>query len=180
MRTLGSALVVDGHAPAERGEAELMLCLFSRSGLFSDVRYRKGVLPVQDLTTSWCAVWIASHVTIYRSARIGSLELRDGSRFLRFATAEAVKTLNTKLLVLSGCNTHAGPFAGPYVAQWVIGHRGNVTCNNALVFAARFGSELLTTTRRDRLTHEVVTSAFSAGRRSSGSMGWRLSNRSVS
>lgn len=170
---MGPALVVDGHAPAERGEAELALCLFARSGLFTEVVSRRGVLPAPDLARSWSVVWIASHVTLYRSANIGSLELRDGSRYLRFATADTVKQIETSLLVLSGCNTHRGPFAGRYRARWVVGHDGRVACDDALVFTARFLTTLLSSMRRDRLTPRAIRPAFAAGVRCS-SRGWRL------
>lgn len=156
-----ASLVINGHAPSEQGESDLVWQALARKG-HGTHEWTSGVPWLPWDGTRWSLVWFAGHCTIYRSCQRGSLEQRDGSRFLRLFTHEEAKLINTRVLVLSSCNTAGGPFAGEYAADWVIGHEDTVYFEDSLVFAARFVPMLLLyTPRSSYLSDTAIKDAFS-------------------
>jgi hypothetical protein len=171
-------LVIDGHHESERAEAALVAQLLWRtgrpvcllSGHHGAERIQKALLREHSM------VWFAGHCTVYRNAGCGSLEWRDGRAFRRLFTDDQARTARTRLLVLSSCHTHGGPFNGKsvYRAEQMIGHCGVVYFKDSLVFAARFMTELCLAPRRSWLQSETVAAAFRAAKRASADRGWRL------
>ena len=159
-----SFLVVDGQDPSEDGEGLLVEHIARR-------RFRHVVrLPYfPETTRRWTVTWFTGHVTLYRSARLASLEVRRGRYFYRLADR---LDHETDLLVLASCHTQDDRVDWDYGgARWIITHKGPVTHDNSLVFAARFMPLL-----RSRLSLAIVHNAFTRAKASAGGA-WQLKEK---
>lgn len=156
-------LIIDGHDPKEAGEIDLVRAVAGRK--FDAVVSGSSFLPVAPPIKRWGVVWFGGHVTHWKSAGKCNLERREGSRYHKIMAAEDALNIDTDVLVLSACNTNAfeWPIFRSHKAKMLIGYKGVLNIDDAIIFAAAFMTRLIRTAKYWVTTPTNVAAAFEAG-----------------
>lgn len=165
-----SFLIVDGTDAEESGEGLLVEHL-ARQAFDHVVR-----LPYFPKSSrKWTVVWYVGHTTVYRTAKIASLEKREGSAYWRLVTAKALKQLDTQLLVLATCfsGSRFYPIPNEFAARYVITYPHKLSIDDSLVFAARFMRPLNRCIYRGGFRVPDLRTIFQAAQKSSSKQ-WKL------